>query len=62
MIQVRITAEERDLLLEVLESYISDARMEIADTDSAEFKVQLKTRNEMLSRIAEALRKGGETA
>ena len=62
MIHVRLSAEERDLLLEVLESYVSDARMEIADTDSTEFKAQLKARKEMLKSILDTLRKGGARA
>lgn len=61
MIQLRLTAEEKKVLAEILEGYISDTRMEIADTDSAEFKSQLRARKEVLNKILEALRKTGGT-
>jgi hypothetical protein len=57
MFQLRLTAEEKALLVEVLEGHLADARMEIADTDSIEFKARLKARKEALNKILEALRK-----
>ncbi len=44
MIHLEITKEERALLLEVMEMYLSDLRMEIADTDQSIFKEKLKTK------------------
>ena len=61
MIHLRLTSEEKELLVEILEGYISDTRMEIADTDSAEFKSQLRVRKEILNKILEALRKTSGT-
>lgn len=55
MISLELTTEEKDLLVEVLENYISDLRMEVADTDSPFFKEQLKARKEKLMKILNAL-------
>lgn len=55
MISLELTNEEKDLLVEVLESYISDLRMEVADTDSPFFKEQLKAKKEKLTKILNAL-------
>ncbi len=57
MIQLQLTAEERQVLVEVLESYVSDVRMEIADTDSAGYKVGLKGKKDILNKILNTLRK-----
>ena len=57
MIQLQLTAEEGQVLFEVLESYVSDVRMEIADTDSAEFKVGLRRKKDILKKILDTLRK-----
>jgi len=57
MIQLQLTAEEGQVLVEVLESYVSDVRMEIADTDSAEFKVGLRRKKDILKKILDTLRK-----
>lgn len=59
MIHLRLTAEEKQVLIEILEGYISDTRMEIADTNSTEFKSRLKVRKEILNKVLEALRKTG---
>ena len=42
MIHLDITKEEKDILIEVLEEYISDLRMEVADTDNMDFREKLK--------------------
>ncbi len=52
---LRLTDEERDVLRTVLESYLSDLRMEIADTDSKDFRTGLKQRKEVLQRVLAAL-------
>lgn len=55
MIDVELTPEERGHLAEALESYLSDLRMEIADTDSYDFRQGLKRRKETLQKVLGAL-------
>ena len=42
VITIELTQEEHDLLVEVLDEFLSDLRMEIADTDSADYKDELR--------------------
>ena len=42
MVTIEVTPEDARLLREVLESYLSDLRMEIAGTDSVSFRENLK--------------------
>ena len=51
MIQLDITEEERQVLAGVLQSYLSDLRMEIANTDSYDFRQLLKDRKEVLEKV-----------
>jgi len=53
---IDLTPEERELLVEVLENYLSDLRAEISDTDSFTFKSQLKERKETLKDIVVKLK------
>ena len=55
MIQLKITEEERELLIEILENDISDLRMEIADTDRREYREMLKNREALMKRIQQKL-------
>jgi hypothetical protein len=55
MINLELTKEEKDILAMVLESYLSDLRMEIADTDSMDFRESLKKRKEVLKKVLETL-------
>ena len=55
MIQLKITEEERELLIEILENDISDLRMEIADTDRREYRDMLKNREAMMKKIQQKL-------
>lgn len=55
MIQFDLSEEERQVLLEMLESALSDLRMEIADTDSMDFREMLKGRKEVLKKVIAAL-------
>jgi len=48
--------QETEILLSALESYLSDLRYEIADTDRLEFREQLKTRRTVLEKISTALK------
>ena len=55
MISLTLSAEERDLLQDVLNETISDLRMEIADTDSHEFRARLHHREELLKQLLSRL-------
>ena len=59
MIQLDLTDDERLVLLEVLNSDLSDLRMEIADTDRLEFREMLKERKAILAKAIEALQQAG---
>ncbi|MGC9324021.1 MAG: hypothetical protein ACP5G0_04650 [Desulfomonilia bacterium] len=54
MIQIDLSGEEVALLVDVLETCISDIRMEIADTDSKDYREELKQRKEVLKKILAA--------
>ena len=56
MINLELTKEEKDILAMVLESYLSDLRMEIADTDSMDFRESLKKRKDVLKKVLETLK------
>lgn len=56
MIQLNLTDDEVLTLREVLESYLSDLRMEIADTDQMGFREKLKQDEVILKKIIEALK------
>lgn len=51
MVHLELEPTDAEVLRLVLESYLSDLRMEIADTDSMEFREKLKTRKAVLRRI-----------
>ena len=55
MAQISLTQEEAAALREVLSSYLSDLRMEIADTDSMRFREGLKRQEEFLKRLLQQL-------
>ncbi len=55
MIQLDLSDSERRTLLEMLESVLSDLRMEIADTDRKDFRDMLKARKAVLRKLMEAL-------
>lgn len=54
MVQIDLTPEEQGELRTALESYLSDLRMEIADTDSYDFRVGLKARKAALEKVLAA--------
>lgn len=56
MLRLDLTAEERDILLGVLENVFSDLRMEIANTDALDYREMLRARKETVNRLLEALR------
>jgi hypothetical protein len=49
--QITLTQEEVGALREVLSSYLSDLRMEIADTDSRQFREGLKRQEALLKKL-----------
>lgn len=55
MITLELTEHERGVLAESIESYLSDLRMEISDTDSMDYREMLKARRDILGRILEHL-------
>jgi len=55
MVQLKITEEEREPLMEILENDISDLRMEIADTDRREYREMLKNREVLMKKIQQKL-------
>jgi len=55
MLHVDLTAEEKDVLLEVIEDYTSELGLEIADTDRKSMRDRLKAQREVLRKIADSL-------
>ena len=55
MVQISLTAEEAATLREVLQTYVSDLRMEIAGTDAMDFRERLKKEEAFLKRLLEQL-------
>lgn len=58
MIQLDLTPRERDLIVDAVESYLSDLRMEISDTDSLDFREKLKERKAALQKLLDGLEAG----
>ncbi len=46
-----LTPEEQELLRGIIEEYIADLRMEIRETDSYDFRLTLKEKEEILKRV-----------
>lgn len=55
MIELDLDARERETLGTVLRSYLSDLRMEIADTDRQDFRDMLKDRKVVISKVLAAI-------
>ncbi|MBK8045829.1 MAG: hypothetical protein IPK16_01030 [Anaerolineales bacterium] len=56
MMQLELSPEERDELIQVLEAYLSDLRMEIVDTDSRTYKDGLKHEKSVLAELLARLK------
>ena len=56
--QITLTDVEAEMLRDVLTSYVSDLRMEIADTDSMDFRAHLKQRQAFLDKLLKELGAG----
>jgi hypothetical protein len=55
MIQFNLTDDEASILRQALSTYLSDLRMEIADTDQQEFRDRLKQEEVVVKIILEKL-------
>ena len=57
MTTLDMSDEERTLLADVVEGYLSELRMEISDTDSQDYRKMLKDRKDVLLKILSVLQK-----
>jgi hypothetical protein len=55
VVHLDFSAEERELLKEMVEVQLSELRMEIAGTDSQDFREGLKKRKAVLLKLQESL-------
>jgi hypothetical protein len=55
MPHITLTDAEAATLRDALENYVSDLRMEIADTDRMDFREDLKHREAVLNKVLAAL-------
>jgi len=58
MVQIELNPDEAQVLKMVLENYLSDLRMEIANTDSMDFREKLKTRKMILRKVVALINAG----
>lgn len=52
---LELTGQQQKILVESIESYVSDLRMEIADTENMDYREMLKERKEVLVAIINGL-------
>jgi hypothetical protein len=57
-VTIELTTDEAGMLRSILENDLSDLRMEIANTDSQDFRDALKRREELLKRLVATLSGG----
>ena len=57
MVLLNFSEEELKMFKEILESYLSDLRMEIADTDRMDFREDLKKKEKFLNELLVLLNK-----
>ncbi len=57
VISLQLSESEGSILATALDSYLSDLRMEIANTDRKDFRDGLKLRKEALTNVLEQLRR-----
>jgi hypothetical protein len=55
MVQIELSEPDAGALRAALESYLSDLRMEIANTDRMDFRESLKSTKAALERVVDAL-------
>jgi uncharacterized Rmd1/YagE family protein len=62
MTHLILTDDEREVLTDILETEISDLRMEIMDTDTVAYKETLKNRERILKHILLVLQQANQPA
>ena len=55
VLNVELSPADREILVDVIDTCLSDLRMEIAHTDRQEFREQLKRRKEVLQKVLDRL-------
>jgi len=55
MVHIELTSEEAEMLREILAYYLSELRMEIAGTESVDFREPLKKREAFLKELLQRL-------
>jgi hypothetical protein len=58
MVQLELNPTEAEVLKMVLENYLSDLRMEIAGTDSMDYREGLKARKMVLKKVVSQISAG----
>jgi len=58
MIQIDLTSEKAEMLREIISTYLSDLRMEIAGTENMNFREELKKKEDFLKELLRRLEKG----
>ncbi len=62
MAQIELNREKVEILQEILRSHLSEIRMELANTDTKDFREFLRKRIEFLEQFVYALEKGSVRA
>lgn len=55
MVQINLTTDEAVVLRKILNHYLSDLRMEVADTDAMNFRDNLKVEEGFITRVLQQL-------
>ena len=55
MSSLEFSQQEIDMINKIVKSYLSELRMEIADTDQSSFKNELRKEKEQLNKLIEKL-------
>ena len=56
MLQSELNIEEKQIIVEALEMFLSDLRMEISHTDSKDFRDELKHRKTVIAKTIHLLK------
>jgi hypothetical protein len=56
MVTIKLTSDDRDVLIGILDEYFSELRNEISNTENWEFKEHLKTEEALLNRLLGEMR------
>ena len=60
MIHLNLTLQERSTLMQALDSYLSELRVEIANTENFNYREELKTEERTLAKILVTLQEARE--